>query len=41
MPIILDDVNRKYDLDVAISLAKYLGKMLTVYKDDKSFSVIA
>ena len=40
VPIILDDVNRKFDMNVAISLAKYLGKIPTVYKKDKSFAVI-
>lgn len=41
VPIILDDVNRQYDMNLAISLAKHLGKIPTVYKDDKSFAVIA
>lgn len=38
--IIFDDVNRKYDMDVAISLSKHLGKIPTVYKYDKYFAVI-
>ncbi|MEG4529162.1 tetratricopeptide repeat protein [Microcoleus sp. D2_18a_D3] len=38
--IILDDVNRKYDMDVAISLSKHLGKIPTVYRYDKYFAVI-
>ncbi|MEI2420674.1 hypothetical protein V6O07_10405, partial [Arthrospira platensis SPKY2] len=38
--VILDDVNRKYDMDVAISLAKHLEKIPTVYKYDKFFAVI-
>ncbi|MDT9234057.1 tetratricopeptide repeat protein [Limnospira sp. PMC 917.15] len=41
VPVIVDDINRQYDMDVAIALAKHLGKIPTVYKDNKYFAVIA
>ncbi|WP_333223933.1 tetratricopeptide repeat protein [Microcoleus sp. BR0-C5] len=44
VPIILDDVNRQYDMSVAIALAKHLRKIPKVYKDNKDnkyFAVIA
>jgi tetratricopeptide (TPR) repeat protein len=40
VPVIVDDINRQYDMDVAISLAKYLGKIPRVYKYNKYFAVI-
>lgn len=40
VPVIVDDINRQYDMDVAISLAKHLGKIPKVYKDSKYFAVI-
>ncbi|MEA5540190.1 tetratricopeptide repeat protein [Limnoraphis robusta Tam1] len=40
VPVIVDDINRQYDMDVAISLARHLDKIPTVYKDNKYFAVI-
>ncbi|WP_434222723.1 tetratricopeptide repeat protein [Limnospira platensis CENA597] len=40
VPVIVDDINRQYDMDVAIALSKHLGKIPTVYKDNKYFAVI-
>lgn len=40
VPVIVDDINRQYDMDVAISLARYLGKIPRVYKHNKYFAVI-
>ncbi|MDY7055164.1 tetratricopeptide repeat protein [Limnospira fusiformis] len=40
VPIILDDVNRRCDMNVAIDLAKHLGKIPKIYKNEKSFAVI-
>jgi|GEM_PF-785677 len=41
VPIILDDVNRRCDMDLAISLARYMGKIPTVYKYEKSLKYFA
>jgi hypothetical protein len=40
VPVIVDDINRQYDMDVAISLAKYLEKIPRLYKHNKYFAVI-